>query len=247
VSLAVIADVHGNRPALEAVLAAIDRESPELILNLGDVASGAVDPRGTLDLLLARREILTLSGNHERQLLQRRPDDMGRVDRLAHGVLSERDRAWLAGLPERLEPCDGVLAFHGAPGDDLRYLLETVTPDGLLQASDQEVLARLGPEAGRFRLYLCGHTHLQRERVLPDGSLVVNPGSVGWPAFADDTPHPHRVEAGTPHARYATLVRSANGWTVTQNRVEYDVEAAVWMAERNGCPDIARALRTGRA
>ena len=244
--LAVFADVHGNRPALEAVLAAIDRERAALIVNLGDLASGAVDPRGTLDLLLERREIVTLRGNHERQLLERPPERMSGVDRLAHAVLGERDRTWLASLPDRLEPCDGVLAFHGGPGNDLCYLLETVEPSGLRQASDAEVLERLGVDAGRYDLYLCGHTHLQRERRLPDGSLVVNPGSVGWPAFADDRPYRHRVEAGSPHARYATLVRSQERWEVSLRRVEYDVEAAVWMAERNARPDIARALRTGR-
>jgi predicted phosphodiesterase len=245
VRLAVFADVHGNLPALEAVLAAIDSGRPDVIINLGDIASGAVDPRGTLDLLLERPEIVTLRGNHERQLLQLQPHEMSAVDRLAHAVLSDRDRRWLAGLPERAEPHAGVLAVHGAPGDDLRYLLETVAPDGLRAASDEEVAERLGADAGRYELYLCGHTHLQRERSLPGGAVIVNPGSVGWPAFADDSPFPHRIEAGSPHARYATLERDAGGWSATLHRIEYDVEAACRMAERNGRADIARALRTG--
>lgn len=244
--IAVFADVHGNRPALEAVLDAIAREAPLLTVNLGDVASGAVDPRGTLDLLHAHPEILTLRGNHERQLLELPVQAMGDVDRLTDAVLTDADRCWFARLPERLEPCDGVLAVHGAPGDDLCRLLETVERSGLREATDAEVVGRLGADAGRFGLYLCGHTHLQRTRHLPGGGLVVNPGSVGWPAFSDDDPFPHCVEAGTPHARYTTVVGSADGWSATAHQIDYDVEAAAWLAERNSRPDIARALRTGR-
>jgi predicted phosphodiesterase len=246
VRIAVFSDVHGNRLALEAVLAAIERERPQLILNLGDVASGAVDPRGTLDLLRARTDILTLRGNHERQLLELTEDEMGDADRIADAVLTDADRNWFAALPERLEPMDGVLAVHGAPGDDLRYLLETVEPTGLREATDEEVIERLGADTGRCRLYLCGHTHLQRARGLPDGALVVNPGSVGWPAFPNDDPFPHRIEAGTPHARYTTVTRSGNSWTVNAHLVEYDANRAALLAEQNSRADIAQALRTGR-
>ena len=140
----------------------------------------------------------------------------------------------------------GVLAVHGAPGDDSCYLLETVEPVGLREATDDEVVARLGADAGSFTLLLCGHTHLQRSRRLPDGSSVLNPGSVGWPAFEDDDPFPHRIEAGTPHARYTTVELTDEGCSATEHLVEYDVEAAARLAESNERPDIARALRTGR-
>lgn len=239
-------DVHGNAPALESVLAEVDRIEPDLIINLGDVASGAVDPRGTLDMLQRRADIQTIRGNHERQLLEHAPDAMSGVDRLAHAVMTDRDRDWLAGFPERFEPAPRVLAVHAAPEDDLRYLLQTVTVAGLREASDEEIVERLGADAGRFDLYLCGHTHLQRTRLLPDGSLVVNPGSVGWPAFADESPHPHRVEAGSPQARFSVLERTPEGWVVNHRCVDYDVERAAALAERNARPDIARALRTGR-
>lgn len=244
--IAVFSDVHGNTPALRTVLEAVDAACADVILNLGDVASGAVDPRGTLDLLVDRDDILTVRGNHERQLLELEPAAMGGVDRIADAVLTDRDRDWMARLPSRLEPAPAVLAIHAAPGDDLAYLLETVKPSGLVEANDDEIIKRLGPDAGHFQLYLCGHTHLARTRRLPDGSLVVNPGSVGWPAFADDDPYPHRMEAGSPEARYCILDRTDDGWTARHRSVPYDFEAAALRAEHHSRPDIARALRTGR-
>jgi predicted phosphodiesterase len=245
-SIAVFSDLHGNTPALEAFLSVVAAEEPDLVVDLGDIASGGVDPRGTLDRLRELPDVVTVRGNHERQLLELPRESLSASDRLALDRLGEADRAWLRSLPTRAEVVPGVLAFHGAPADDLCYLLETVEPDGLREATDAEVLERLGDDAGRYAVYLCGHTHLQRTRRLPDGSLVVNPGSLGWPAYSDDKPCPHVVEAGSPHARFAILRQEPAGWQVSQHAIEYDVEAAAAMAAANGRPDVVRALRTGR-
>ena len=104
---------------------------------------------------------------------------------------------------------------------------------------------RLGPDAYR-PLLLCGHNHLQRSMRLPAGGLVVNPGSVGWPAYQDDEPYPHVMEAGSPHARYALVDDASGTWEVEMRSVVYDWEAAARIAEGNARPDVARALRTGR-
>lgn len=244
--IAAFSDVHGNTPALRAVLAAITTEQADVVVNLGDIASGGVDPRGTLDLLRSRTDIVTIRGNHERQLLTRPVPSMSRSDRLAHAVVTDEDRRWLADLPASARILPNVLAFHGAPDDDLCYLLETVTISGLREATLDEVTDRLGPHAGAFDLHLCGHTHLQRTRRLAQGALVVNPGSVGWPAFEDDEPFPHKVEAGTPHARYSIVETTAHGWQAHHRAIEYDTEQAAALAERNDRPDVAHALRTGR-
>lgn len=246
-TIAAFSDLHGNTPALSAFLSAVDDEvRPDVIVNLGDIASGGVDPRGTMDLLRTRPEIVTVRGNHERQLTTFPPDRLSGSDRLARETLPRADRDWLGALPERAEVVAGVLAFHGAPHDDLRYLLETVDESGLREATDDEVISRLGADAGAYAVYLCGHTHLQRTRRLPDGSTVVNPGSLGWPAFDEDLPFPHKMEAGTPHARYAILRSTPTGWDITQCAIDYDVDGAAGLAERNGRDDVVRALRTGR-
>lgn len=250
--IAVLSDVHGNSPALAAVLAAIDAAAVDLVLNLGDIVSGAVDPRGTLDLLATRPDIVTVRGNHERQVLTLPYDEMGTVDRIASGVLADADRAWLGSLPLTVEPVPGVLAFHAVPDDDATYLTQTVVgptaehPSGVREASDDELVERLGAAYGAHDLYLCGHTHQARTRRLPDGSLLVNPGSVGWPAYFDDAPLPHRVEVGAPEARYAILSDVADGWTAQLLAVPYDYDAAAASADRLGRPDIAHVLRTGR-
>lgn len=174
---------------------------------------------------------------------------MGASDRLAFDILADEDRAWLRGLPGTAEPAPGVLAFHGSPDDDLCYLLETVDPaasDALRQATDQEVMERLGDLVDRFEVFACGHTHLQRTRRLANGSMLVNPGSVGWQAYEDDSPVPHRVEAGSPQARYTVIDGNAGGWGAEERCVDYDYDDAIKLAVRNGREDVANAIRTGR-
>jgi predicted phosphodiesterase len=250
--IAVLSDVHGNSPALAAVLDAVDAAGVDLVLNLGDIISGAVDPRGTLDLLATRPDIVTVRGNHERQVLTLPYDEMGTVDRIASGVLADADRAWLGSLPLIAEPVPGVLAFHAVPDDDATYLTQTVVgptaehPSGVREATDDELVERLGAAYGTYGLYLCGHTHQARIRRLLDGSLLVNPGSVGWPAYSDDAPLPHRIEVGVPEARYAILSDAVDGWTAQLLAVPYDHEAAAALADELGQPDLAHMLRTGR-
>ena len=77
--------------------------------------------------------------------------------------------------------------FHGTPGRDNVYLLESVQAGGaVVQASAEAITARLG--AVRQTLLLCGHTHIPRV-VAAGGKLIVNPGSVGLQAYADEFPY----------------------------------------------------------
>ncbi|GJG88912.1 DNA methylase [Gemmatimonadetes bacterium T265] len=256
--LAVLADVHGNLRALEAVLADLARHAPDLVVNLGDCVSGPLAAADTADLMmgLAGPAFVTVRGNHDRQLLDCPAAEMGPSDRAADAQLTARHRAWLAALPAAATASDGadaVLCCHGAPASDLTYLLETVGPHGVALARPAEVAARLG--ATTQALVLCGHTHVARAVALPDGRLVVNPGSVGLPAFDDAAPFPHVIEAGSPHARYAVLDVGGGGRLpsvpararVQFAAVAYDWDAAAADARRAGRPDWAWALATGYA
>jgi predicted phosphodiesterase len=244
VRIAAISDVHGNLPALEAVLEDIADRSVDLVVHLGDLLSGAVQPRETADRLM-ELGLPTVRGNHERQLLTFPRERMSLSDRLAHDTITDCHREWMATLPLTLEPVHGVLAFHGSPSDDLVYLLETVDENGARPATEAEVVDRLGPWVN-MALLLCGHTHLQRSMRLGTGALVVNPGSVGWPAYSDDHPYPHVMEAGTPHARYAVVDDSSGRWEAEFRAITYSWERAAALADANGRPEVARALRSGR-
>jgi hypothetical protein len=77
-------------------------------------------------------------------------------------------------------------------------------------------------------------------------SPAVNPGSVGMPAYRDELPVPHVMEAGAPHARYAVVERLAAGWAAELRAVPYDFEAAAQQAEQHGRAAVAESVRTGR-
>jgi predicted phosphodiesterase len=242
VRIAAISDVHGNLPALEAVLADIRARGCDALVNLGDVASGPLWPAETVDLLMSV-PALTIRGNHERQLLAD-PERMRESDRVAWEALSSGHLAWIAGLPAQARFAGAALLVHGSPRSDIDYLLERVEPDGPRPATAAEVAPALdGHDAG---LVLCGHTHVPRALRLADGRLCVNPGSVGLPAFRGTEPYPHVMQSGTPAARYAMLQRDSGTWDVELIAVEYDHAAAVQRARSRGFDVWAEALRDGR-
>lgn len=238
---AVVSDIHGNLPALEAVIADA-RGLADGWLNLGDIVSGPLWPRETAALLMSL-DWPTIAGNHERQVLTMPLARMGASDRFAADALTASQKAWLASLPPAMAPTPGIACTHGAPGDDLQLLLETVDPIGIREATTAEVEARLGDlDRAGVALLLCGHSHLPRDRVV-GGLRIANPGSVGLPAYDHDRPHPHVVENGSPAARYALV---GDDGSVELRTVGYDHEAAARRAEAAGRVDWADALRTGR-
>lgn len=242
--LAVLSDIHGNLAALEAVLADAAQRGADTLVNLGDCLSGPLQPAETADRLMDLN-LPTIRGNHERQLLTQSPGRMGASDAYTHARLSPRHRNWLAGQPETLQLTEELLLCHGTPISDVEYFLETVTPDGARAATESEIEARATSCASM--VIVCGHTHIPHQRRLKDGRLIVNPGSVGLPAYEDDRPHPHMMEAGTPHARYAIMERGQDGrWSAELLSVVYDWEAAARLAAERGRADCAIALRTGR-
>ena len=241
--IAALSDIHGNLAALNAVLEDIQTQAVDLIVNLGDIASGPLQPRETVDVLMALN-LPTIRGNHERQVLEGEPARMGPSDQYAFGQLRADQLAWFASLPAQRAIEDDVLLVHGSAESDLTYFLETITEYGCRAATHDEVLSRsTGADA---QLVLCGHTHVPRAMTLTDGRLIVNPGSVGLQAYHDDHPIPHQIEMHSPHARYAIVTQQAGAWAVAFRAVEYAWDEAAAVAEAHGRPDWAVALRTGR-
>lgn len=251
--VAVISDIHGNLPALEAVLADIAAAGAERTVNLGDIVSGPLWPAETAQCLMALA-LPTIRGNHERQLTALPRERQGAADAFAAQALAPAQRDWLAGLPATLQLDAELFCCHGTPASDLQYFLETVVPGyvgaaapGIRAATPAEAAQRAGDtQRGVAQgVILCGHTHVPRVTALADGRLVVNPGSVGLQAYDDAHPHPHIVENRSPHARYALLSRRALGWQVELRALPYDWESAARRAEANGRGDWADALRSG--
>lgn len=239
--IAVLSDVHGNLPALDAVLSDIWRRGVDGIVNLGDCVSGPLWPRESCERLMELR-IPTVRGNHDRVVGTLAPDVMAASDRFAAGCLNDAQRRWLAALPVRLTLDDGVTLFHATPADDMPYLLDTVAEGRLALASPEQIRGRLGEVGGPVAL--CGHSHQPRIVRLAAGPLIVNPGSVGCPAYVDTAP-PHVSETGSPHARYAILTLEGEDASAELIAVAYDWESAALQAERNGRPSWGHALRTG--
>src|SRR5215475_6583121 len=155
---AAIADVHGNYLALEAVLADIRAQGIDDIVNLGDMASGPLDARRTMDALMALDAVHVL-GNHDRYLIDRPPEKMGSWDRPAHAQLDAVQLDWLRALPPTVVLRDQVFVCHATPKSDEVYWLETVLPDGTVAMSPRERIEQLA-EGVPQPLILCAHTHL---------------------------------------------------------------------------------------
>lgn len=245
--VAVIADIHGNVLALEAVLADLSRRGGvDMVVNLGDLVSGPLWPRETAERLLAL-DWPTVRGNHDRRVATDPLDEMGRSDRFAHDRLSAAQRLWLEALPLTLEVTPTVLAFHAQPDHDERYLSEVISQGRLVRAPLATTEKRLVELDPKYRLLLAGHSHRAELLRLGDGRVLFNPGSVGCPAYSDDAEPAHVSEQGSPLARYGLVEFDLTGAVASIDAlaVAYDHEAAARQAEDAGRSEWAHALRTG--
>jgi predicted phosphodiesterase len=241
--IAAISDVHGNFAALQAVMVDIAAQGITDVVNLGDVLSGPLEARKCADYFLART-YATVCGNHDRYLCEKARYEMGLSDGAAYDELGPHHIAWLKALPASLVHHGEVLLWHGAPGSDETYWLEHVATDGTVGLAAIEEIEALA--AGQdFPLILCGHSHIPRCVRLGDGRLIVNPGSVGLPAYQHDQPVYHLMQAGTVHASYAMAEKRADGWHVTFRLVPYDHMSMARLAADKGRADWASALATG--
>jgi putative phosphoesterase len=229
VRLAVISDIHGNRLALESVLADIKQQGADTVVNLGDVAAGPMDPVGTLDVL-GSLNLPTARGNHDRWVIERRKD---RVDLFVGGLLREQDFDWLSDLPSTLVVNGEIFLCHGTPQSDTDPWLDNWFDQRSMTLPDEETVSKLA-DGIDYPILLCGHTHVARSVRLRDGRRIVNPGSVGLPFLY-----------GTPDARYALIDRNGSNWTVSLRSVPYDYEGAARQAEAHGFGHWRGALTTG--
>lgn len=238
-----LADIHGNAHALGAVLHDMDALGISTAVNLGDHFSGPLNAAETASLLIDRK-FPSIRGNHDRNLIEQDQSEMGASDKAAFDQLDKAHMAWIAGLPQTLTVFDDVFLCHGTPTSDQTYWLEHVEENGSVRPSTlQEIQAQaVGVDAN---LILCGHTHIPRCVRLPDGRTILNPGSVGCPAYDDNVPVYHQMQTGHPNASYAVVEALGDSWSFSFRSVPYRSDKASELAAKNGRPDWARSLATG--
>lgn len=218
-NVGVISDIHGNRVALDAVMA----EMPEVdaLVCAGDIVGYNPFHADCVEFV-RERAVPTVMGNHDRATAG--DGSFGFNSMAGAGVahareqLSEDQLSWLGTLPDaRYEFDDRVRIVHGHPNDPDRYTYPSHFNSKLL--GDEDAL-------------IMGHTHLQHHEVYDDG-VVLNPGSVGQPRDGD------------PRAAYAVL--DLDDLTVTEHRVAYDIESVQQaVAEADLPAEIGERLEDGR-
>jgi putative phosphoesterase len=224
--IALIADVHGNLPALKTVLKHARTLGAREIWNAGDSVGFGPYPDEVLRLL-SKRGALSILGNADRKILRVKsfpPEKRANLDaakwqtaRWSYEQLSPAGRKFLRSLPhERRFVSEGwkVLITHGSPVSQKEYL-GLDTPEERLRE-----LAAVNPA----QIIICGHSHRSYARLV-DETWFINPGSVGRP------------EGGDPRASYALLKIKKASLDVAFFRLEYNIEKVVRHMRRNNLPD----------
>jgi putative phosphoesterase len=231
VRVALISDLHGNLPALEAVLAELEHEEFDKLVCLGDVAVGP-QPTETLRRVKGLGCPVVM-GNWDAWFLSDLPshsDELGRklVETGAWSAeqLSPADREYMQTFQQRLElPLDGtttLLCVHGSPRSYEDFILATTPDESLEQMLDGQ----------RAPVMAAGHTHFQMLR-RHNELLLVNPGSVGLPFRHPDADQVMRIGRW---AEYGLIGLDDGRLTVELRRTLFDVDDFLRAALRTGMP-----------
>ncbi len=236
---AIISDIHGNLPALQRVLVALDEEDVDCYLCLGDVVGYGASPNECCQRV-RQSDAICVRGNHDAAVVQPRKEDWFNPEARAcllwtRQQLTPQNRQWLASLNSTAQ-IDDVLLCHGSIPDPDYYI---TTPQG----------AVFSFEAMATSLAFFGHTHyaewyaydgteqLPSQHSHPDGGIcrleegyqyLINPGAVGQP------------RDGNPQASFA--VYDDERREVAIRRIDYDIPAAQQKMFAAGLPQ-SMALR----
>jgi len=245
VRVALISDVHANLPALEAVLADLDRRGASAVYHLGDLVGYAPWPNETV-ALIREREILGIAGNYDSTVAtdykhcgckyeDPRQEELSHVSyEWTRKHTSASTRAYLGALPFRLDmrplgghiPGPTLVLVHGTPTLNTLYWTED-RPDSFFARMAEIAGARDGD------IIAFGHTHLPYHRVV-NGIHFVNTGSVGRP------------KDGNWRAGYVTLELTAAAVQVEFVRADYDIARTTTAIRASTLPaDFADFLERG--
>jgi diadenosine tetraphosphatase ApaH/serine/threonine PP2A family protein phosphatase len=243
---AVITDIHSNRPALEAVLEAIDGAGVAEVWCLGDVVGYGAEPDRCAEIAKERCDTC-LVGNHDLAALG--DLDVSAFSSAAAAAVTWTQENWDQPTGEflkALKPAgerEGVGLFHASPRDPVwEYVLSIEQATDCLQLQDQRV-SLIGHS--HVALFFSGPAAEENGDVrgvqaldgatldLSDGRWLINPGSVGQPRDGDP--------------RAAWLELDTDDWTARYHRVEYEIDEAAKAIEEAGLPrQLADRLYVGQ-
>ncbi|SRR5258708_1622210 len=220
--IAALYDIHGNLPALNALLEELKKVQPDLIVVGGDIVSGPLPGQTLQRLSLLNDQVRCIRGNRDREVViafdgqpfsPDMPEEMHEVAHWVAGQLTRSQRDFLATLPEQLvlqvEELGEILFCHATPRSD-EEIFTPLTPQERLSTIFSSV---------KQKIVVCGHTHMQFERCI-DTLRILNAGSVGIP-YADQ-----------PGAYW--LLLSPQGYEF--RRTTYNGEAAAQAVRESGYP-----------
>ena len=237
---AIISDIHGNAGALIAVLNDIRSREIDTIINLGDHFFGALEPEKVAEIL-RENPMTCIYGNTDREIWENADKDgMKRVQ----ADLSGESKAWLKTLPKTTTVDSLIFVCHGTPESDNEYLLEKVTEHGVFVYNDEELVEKT--KYIKELIILCGHSHVNRVVYLSNNKIILNPGSVGLPAYLGNGEYRFAMESMTPHAKYAIITVDGNDINIDQVNCTYDWNEAAKTAKENGSENWANFLLHGR-
>jgi predicted phosphodiesterase len=218
---ALISDIHGNLLALEAVLRALEEESVDQIIFLGDAYSTGPSPHETLERMKKSSFKSCIVGNHDaitgrpaRMFIDNDIKILDEIDDWCSKQLTGSDREYLSSFKPIIETPIGngriLLAFHGSPRSNREWLFSNASDQKL-----EEALSGFKADVMAF-----GHTHIQMLRQFGN-TILINPGSVGLPFQAASSFGKAQI---APRADFAILDSSDSGVSLDFKRIPLDSE-----------------------
>jgi predicted phosphodiesterase len=232
--VALISDIHGNIPALEAVYKSIMDKGISKIYNLGDTCYGPLWPEETVNFII-KNNIKSIMGNGDEDLIKYPLKN--ETVKYTISKLSENSINWIKVLPDIYKD-EKITLFHGSPNNKNKYFLESIINEQIIIKSNNEIKRNIKNIETKFICF--GHSHL--ERILKiDNQILINAGSVGLPAYSEDNPK-HKIETYNNYAKYAII----NNNSVEICNAEYDYKNSSRKARENNRNDWSKYIETGR-
>lgn len=250
--IAILADIHGNSFALKSILEDIDKRGIKNTINLGDIFYEPLNPHETFDLLL-KHPMKHIAGNMDRYVMEVTIDNIpnptiplsNQTMRYVVDSIDKKGQQWIHNLPKSLQSDGLIYACHGNLLTDDLPLVEQITKEGILLKNDEILTNTL--KNMTETIILCAHTHVGRLTQLNNSKIIINPGSVGLPAYTDESPFPHKMENNSPFAKYC-VIEIQDGLLVSHQSIsiKYDWDSASKLAEKNNRLDWKRWLKFGK-